>query len=75
MVIALMLDMSAAEFAALQPLPSQERRDRLGMPATCSPGLTAMKGAVATSAHLAVLVTCKTVPRTEPAPIKLMPPR
>ena len=75
MVIALMLDMSAAEFAALQRLPAQERRDRLGTPVTCSPGLTAMKGALVTSAHLTVLVTCKTMPRAEPAPTKLMPPR
>ena len=68
MVLALMLDMSAAEFAALQRLPAQARRDHLGMPATCKPRLTAMKGNPARSARLKVLVTCKALRRGEPTP-------
>jgi hypothetical protein len=65
MLLALMLDMSAAEFAALQSLPAQARRDRLGMPANCKPRLTAIKGNPARSAHLTVLVTCKRTQQAE----------
>ena len=75
MLLALMLDMSAAEFAALQRLPAQARRDHLGMPATCRPRLTAMKGNPARSARLTVLVTCKKVQRAESTPTQPMPPR
>jgi hypothetical protein len=35
--------MSAVDFTTLQRLPYEGRRDRLGMPATCAPGLTALK--------------------------------
>ncbi len=66
-VLALLLNMSASEFAALQRLPAQARRERLGMPATCRPGLTAIKGNPAGSAQITVLVTCK-ARRAEPAP-------
>ena len=75
MMLALTLDMSAAEFAELQRLPAKERREQLGMPATCSPGLTAIKDAPATSGHVTVLVTCKTVKDSEPTQTRLMPPR
>ena len=74
MVLALMLDMSAAEFAALQSLPAQGRRDHLGMPANCKPRLTAIKGNPARSAHLTVLVTCKSMREAEPT-MTQEPPR
>src|SRR5258708_39083838 len=38
LVLALTVEMSAAEFATLQSLPDEGRRDRLGIPATCAPG-------------------------------------
>jgi hypothetical protein len=74
-MLALMLDMSAAEFAALQQLPAKERREQLGMRDGCSPRLTAVKEAPAASGHLTVLVTCKTVKESEPTQTRLMPPR
>lgn len=67
--------MSAAEFAALQSLPEQGRRAQLGMPSTCAPGLTALKGDAAKSDRLTVLVSCKAPDQLEQPPAKLMPPR
>ena len=75
LMLALMLDMSAAEFAALQQLPAKERREQLGMRDGCSPRLTAVMEAPAASGHLTVLVTCKAVKESEPTQTRLMPPR
>lgn len=75
MMLALMLEMSAAEFAALQQLPAKERREQLGMRDGCSPRLTAVKEAPAASGHLTVLVTCKAVKEGEPTQTRLLPPR
>jgi hypothetical protein len=75
MMLAVMLDMSAAEFAALQQLPAKERREQLGMRDSCSPRLTAVKEAPAASGHLTVLVTCKAVKESEPTQTRLMPTR
>jgi hypothetical protein len=75
MMLAVMLDMSAAEFAALQQLPAKERREQLGMRESCSPRLTAVKEAPAASGHLTVLVTCKAVKESEPTQTRLMPTR
>ncbi len=75
MMLAVTLDMSADEFATLQRLSGKERRERLGMPDTCSPGLTAIKQAPATSGHVTVVVTCKPPRENEPAQTRLMPPR
>jgi len=75
LLLAFTLDMSAAEFAALQRLPDEARRDRLGMAATCAPGLTAMKGGGAGGDRLTVLVDCKPAARLGQLPAKLLPPR
>lgn len=74
LVLALSVEMSAADFVALQRLPDEGRRDRLGMPATCAPGLTALKTDRAGADRLMVLVDCKGVRRVE-VPAKLLPPR
>ncbi len=74
LVLALSVEMSAADFATLQRLPEEGRRDRLGMPATCAPGLTALKTDRAGADRLMVLVDCKGVRRVE-VPAKLLPPR
>jgi len=59
--------MSAADFATLQRLPDEGRRDRLGMPATCAPGLTALKTDRAGADRLGV--------RRVEVPAKLLPLR
>ena len=74
LVLALTIEMSAADFATLQRLPDEGRRDRLGMPATCAPGLTALKTERGGADRLMVLVDCKDVRRVE-VPAKLLPPR
>jgi hypothetical protein len=74
LLLAFTLDMSAAEFAALQRLPDEARRDRLGMAATCAPGLAAMKGGAGGN-RLTVLVDCKPAGRPGQLPAKLLPPR
>jgi hypothetical protein len=66
--------MSAADFATLQRLPDEGRRDRLGMPANCAPALTAINTDRAGADRLMVLVDCKGVRRVE-VPAKLLPPR
>jgi hypothetical protein len=75
LLLAFTLDMSAAEFAALQRLPDDARRDRLGMAATCAPGLTAVKGGGAGGDRLTVLVDCKPAGQLGRLPAKLLPPR
>lgn len=75
LLLALTLDMSAAEFAALQRLPDDARRDRLGVAATCVPGLSAMKGSATGTDRLTVLVDCKPAGRPGPRPAKLPPRR
>ncbi len=74
LVLALTVEMSAADFATLQSLPDEGRRDRLGRPATCAPGLTALTTDRAGADRLTVLVDCKGVRRVA-IPDKLLPPR
>ena len=68
-VLAVILEMSAVEFAELQRLPTQERRARLGMPDTCTPALSAMKVSKRNSGRVAVLIDC------DSAEVKLPPVR
>jgi hypothetical protein len=69
------LDMSTAEFAELQGLPDQARRARLGMPDTCTPGLSAVKVGTGRSGRLTVRIDCKSAEPAEPPPVGSKPPR
>ncbi len=59
---ALTVDLSMSEFLDLQRLDEGDRRTRLGLPADCIPGLTAMMPTTATSDHLVVMITCTKTP-------------
>lgn len=68
----LTLDMSLAEFAELQSLSDEARRARFGLPNSCTPGVSAMKPAVANSDRLIVLIDCKSAEpvQLDPKPIR-----
>jgi hypothetical protein len=65
LLLVLTLDMTVTEFAKLQSLSDPARRAQLGMAASCTPGLTAMKRGTAVSERLVVLVDCKSGGRVE----------
>jgi len=56
----LTLDVSLAEFVELQRLDDHGRRLRLGLPAPCNPGVTAMMAPGSPARRLVVLITCST---------------
>jgi hypothetical protein len=55
----LTLEVSLPDFIQLQRLDDGDRRALLGLPASCTPGLTAVTGAMAPSRRLFVLVVCE----------------
>jgi hypothetical protein len=55
----LTLEISLPDFIQLQRLDDGDRRVLLGLPATCTPGLTAMAGATDPSRRLFVVVVCE----------------
>lgn len=59
LLLLLTLEMSASEFAELQSLSDEGRRARLGLPDGCTPGISAMRPAVARFRQLIVLIACK----------------
>jgi hypothetical protein len=54
-LVGFIVEMSVAEFVALQGLSDRRRREELGMPSTCKPAITATK---AVEGRVHVLVTC-----------------
>lgn len=54
----LTMEISFQEFLELQRLDDGDRRVRLGLPPDCSPGISAITGAISPSSRFFVLVTC-----------------
>jgi hypothetical protein len=52
------LDVSMPEFVELQRLDDNGRRQLLGLPAPCTPGVTAMMAPASSAPRLVVLITC-----------------
>ncbi len=54
----LTVDLPFVEFLELQRLDDADRRTRLGLPANCTPGLTAMMRATSPSGQVMVMISC-----------------
>ena len=54
----LTVDLPFREFLELQRLDDADRRTRLGLPANCTPGLTAMMRATSPSGQVMVMISC-----------------
>ena len=54
----LTVDLPFREFLELQRLDDADRRTRLGLPANCAPGLTAMMRATSPSGQVMVMISC-----------------
>jgi hypothetical protein len=54
----LTVDLPFREFLELQRLDDADRRTRLGLPASCTPGLTAMMRATSPSGQVMVMISC-----------------
>jgi len=54
----LTVDLPFVEFLELQRLDDADRRTRLGLPANCTPDLTAMMRATSPSGQVMVMISC-----------------